>query len=128
MSDVKPKFLLVDDDPTFGQLLKTIAEAKGYSLTYVQSPKEAYEAIEKSHPNLDILEYDVGRVTVLQLSHYVERVAGKVPIMLVSAVKITKETRWPEPVTKFISKSVPPEILFSEIEKIFEEYLEKDVA
>ncbi len=81
---VMPHFVLVDDDPIFAKLLEKVAASQRVRLTTFCYPSDAYREL----PNLDfdvaIIDYDLGRVTGVQLCQYLERLHRKVPVLLVS--------------------------------------------
>lgn len=124
----KPKIVLVDDDPTFGHIMEAVALSHGLTLTYFQSVREAYRHIEETRFDIAIIDYDLGQVTGVQFGRHLDRIAGKVPVVLVSALKMPKETQWPAPVAHFISKKEDPETVLLEVVRVYQDSLNAKIG
>lgn len=109
--------LLVDDDPTFGKILKAVCEHHGVSLLYYDKARDAYQHLEESLFDIAIIDYDLGMVNGIQLGNFLERTVGNVPVILVSALKMPYGTEWPYPVVKFLQKQDGPTKIVEEVLK-----------
>ncbi len=100
----QPRILLIDDDPTFGMILSRLAQAKGVPLRYYSSAREAYRQVDDLKADLALIDFNLGEVNGVQLSRHVERIAGKIPTILISSMNVPGDIVWPESVSHFISK------------------------
>lgn len=117
-SESKPRLLIVDDDPVFGRVMKAVAEAGGWTVTFYSSVSKAYEHAGDGPWDAAIIDYDLGRVTGVQFGNYLDRMGGRIPILLVSALRVPADFKWPTPVSGFLSKKTKPEDILAEIVRL----------
>ncbi len=99
-----PRILLVDDDIVFGKIMMKIAHREQIPLTYYSSVKDIAKL---SHFDFDlgIFDYDLGAITGLQLTEFLERYLRTVPIILISQYRHIDPKFWPASVKEFVPKS-----------------------
>jgi CheY-like chemotaxis protein len=56
-----PRILIIDDDPDFVEIIKTILETKQYDVRYAHSPAEGIARLEEELPHLVILDIMMGK-------------------------------------------------------------------
>ncbi len=100
-----PRILLVDDDVVFGKIMMKIAHREQIPLVYYSSVKEISKL---SHFDFDlgIFDYDLGAITGVQLTDFLERYLRKLPIILISQYRHIDPKYWPASVKNFVPKSV----------------------
>lgn len=121
--------LVVDDDPDFVEITRTILEANGYEVTTAANGDEALRSIRQSMPDLVLL--DVMMATLLDglnVSHVVSEdpVLSKVPIVMVSSITDSPSAgMFPTdeyiPIDAWISKPVQPDDLLSKVAQFVKE-------
>jgi CheY-like chemotaxis protein len=107
-SDRELNLILVDDDPLFARLLAKVATGQRVRLTTMFSPKEAYQRLSTMNFDGALIDYDLGRVTGIQLSRFLEAMGWKVPVILLSQIQTLKREDWPETVLVSLNKSAGP--------------------
>jgi len=121
--------LVVDDDPDFVEITRTILEANGYEVTTAANGDEALRSMRQSMPDLVLL--DVMMATLLDglnVSHVVSEdpVLSKVPIVMVSSITDSPSAgMFPTdeyiPIDAWISKPVQPDDLLSKVAQFVKE-------
>lgn len=121
--------LVVDDDPDFVEITRTILEANGYEVTMAANGDEALKSMRQSMPDLVLL--DVMMATLLDglnVSHVLSEdpVLSKVPIVMVSSITDSPSAgMFPTdeyiPIDAWISKPVQPDDLLSKVAKFVKE-------
>ena len=101
------KVLLVDDDIIFGKIIQVLAAEENISLTYVKNVRDAYQLSNWSF-DMAIIDYDLGAVTGIQLSYFLEHYLKPKAVLLVSAHPEVEKKTWPECVKDFVNKSDGP--------------------
>jgi CheY-like chemotaxis protein len=117
------KILVVDDDPDFVEITKTILESNGYTVTSATNGKQALKAMRKELPDLVLL--DVMMSTVLDglnLSHVISEdpELRQVPIVMISSITDSPSAgMFPTdeyiPIDAWITKPVQPDDLLSKV-------------
>ncbi|KPL20546.1 MAG: hypothetical protein AMJ93_11645 [Anaerolineae bacterium SM23_84] len=121
--------LVVDDDPDFVEITRTILEANGYEVTTAANGDEALRSMRQSMPDLVLL--DVMMATLLDglnVSHVLSEdpVLSKVPIVMVSSITDSPSAgMFPTdeyiPIDAWISKPVQPDDLLSKVAQFVKE-------
>ena len=104
----RPHIVLVDDDPLFIRLLQKVAEKQSLKLSVFSSPEEAYKILPDMDFDVGLFDYDLGRVTGLQLVNFLQREGRRIPILLVSHLGEIEKWRWPASIRKSVSKNAGP--------------------
>jgi two-component system alkaline phosphatase synthesis response regulator PhoP len=122
------KILVVDDDPSFTTALTPVLESRGYQVEAAYNKEEAMEKIEKSKPDLILLDIMMERLAdgfdiCYQLKH--DPKLSEIPVLAVSAINKEIGFRF-SPGTDgeyfqaddFLEKPVEPENLLERVEKL----------
>jgi DNA-binding response OmpR family regulator len=85
----KKKIFIIDDDKDYGEALKIVLETNGYTVDHLLNIDDGRKAVEKSRPNLIILDVMMDKHTdgfdfCYTLKHDEE--CKKIPIMMLTAV------------------------------------------
>lgn len=117
------KILVVDDDPDFVEITRTVLEASGYEVSTAANGDQALNSMRKDLPDLVLL--DVMMSTLLDglnLSHVMSEdpVLKQVPIIMVSSITDSPHAgMFPTdeyiPIDAWISKPVQPDDLLKKI-------------
>lgn len=125
MSDKKKRILIIDDDPDFVEVTKTVLVSDGYKVSHCSDAKSALDRIHQFRPDLIILDVmmhidSAGFYVAYEIRkdpHY-----SKTPILMITAIHQTTPFHFsPEtdgeylPVQKLLDKPVPPETLLKEV-------------
>ena len=123
------KILIVDDDPDFIDVLKTILESEQYNVVTAADRTEGMEEIKAEKPDLAIL--DVMMATWqdgFEMSRQLKKdpQLKDMPVLMLTAVEkrtgigfksTAGDPTW-LPVDAFLDKPVEPEILLAEVKKL----------
>ena len=117
------RILVVDDDPDFVEITRTILESHGYEVVSAANGNQALKAMRRDLPDLVLL--DVMMSTVLDglnLSHVISEdpELRKVPIVMISSIADSPSAgMFPTdeyiPIDAWISKPVQPDDLLSKV-------------
>jgi CheY-like chemotaxis protein len=117
------RILVVDDDPDFVEITRTILESNGYEVASAANGDQALKAMRQNLPDLVLL--DVMMSTVLDglnLSHVISEdpELRKVPVVMVSSITDSPSAgMFPTdeyiPIDAWISKPVQPDDLLSKV-------------
>jgi DNA-binding response OmpR family regulator len=85
----KKKILIIDDDKDYGEALRIVLESKGYAVDHLLNIDDGRKAVEKSRPNLIILDVMMDKHTdgfdfCYNLKHDEE--CKNIPILMLTAV------------------------------------------
>jgi len=123
------KILIIDDDPDVVLAIRMPLESAGYEVYEAHSQASGYEAAERVHPHLIILDVMMDTHTAgFQLAQKLHGPAApdelkRIPILMVTAVHQTTPLRFgPDedylPVDDFIEKPIDPSKLLDQINAI----------
>jgi len=117
------RILLVDDDPDFVEITRTILEANGYEVSTAANGDQALKTMRKDLPDLVLL--DVMMSTLLDglnLSHVISEdpVLKQVPVIMISSITESPSAgMFPTdeyiPIDAWISKPVQPDDLLQKV-------------
>ena len=122
------KVLIIDDDASFTTAMTPVLESRGYQVEAAYNKQEAMEKIEKSKPDLILLDIMMEKLTdgfdiCYKLKHDPE--LSKIPVLAVSAINNEIGLRF-SPGTDgeyfqaddFVEKPVKPKKLLQRVEKL----------
>jgi len=122
---VKPTILVVDDDPDFVEVTRTVLTKEGYKVITASSGDQALQAMKKDKPNLVML--DVMMTTPLEGVDVARKMAGDaalrdIPIVMCSSIDSSQYAgSLPDdlriPIDAWISKPVQPDQLIRTIKR-----------
>lgn len=119
----RARVLVVDDDPDFVEITRTVLQAHGYEIASAASGQQALEMMRQQRPDLVILDvmmrgategYDVSQVM------YGDKDLATVPVLMVTSIMDgTMADQFPTdeylPVADFITKPVSPDQLVQRV-------------
>ncbi len=117
------KILVVDDDPDFVEITRTILEANGYEVATAANGDQALKIMRKNPPDLVLLDIMMSHVLDgLELSRVLSEdpALKKVPIVMVSSITDSPSAgMFPTdeylPIDAWISKPVQPKDLLQKV-------------
>lgn len=117
------RILVVDDDPDFVEITRTILEAKGYEVGTASSGAQALPAMRECIPDLVLLDVMMSSVLDgVNLSHamHVDPVLRQVPIIMISSIAESSSaglfpTDEYVPIDAWISKPFQPDDLLKKV-------------
>ncbi len=80
------KILVVDDEPSIGEIVSLYLEQSGYSVTVVRDGQAALDAIAREQPDLVVLDLMLPKVDGLEITRRL-RSSGNTPIIMLTARK-----------------------------------------
>jgi CheY-like chemotaxis protein len=83
------RILLVDDDPDFVEIIKTVLESEGYEVTSASDGTQAMRQMRHQRPDLVLLDVMMSYVLDgLEVSHEMEQdpVLSQIPVIMVSSI------------------------------------------
>jgi CheY-like chemotaxis protein len=123
--EAQPNILVVDDDPDFVEIIRTILNKEGYQVTTAANGTEAWNAMAEQKPDMVLL--DVMMSTTLEGLDVSRRMAADrklkdVPIIMISSIDSTWHAeKLPDnihiPIDAWISKPVNPDHLLKTIRR-----------
>ena len=120
-----PKILIVDDDPDFVVICRTVLKAEGYEVLEAANGSQALEMMRQDKPDLVLL--DVMMSTTLEgvdMSKEIESdpdLRG-VPVVMVSSIATSEyASEFPDdehiPIDAWISKPIQPAVLLKTVRR-----------
>jgi len=120
-----PKILVVDDDPDFVLVCRTVLKEAGYDVVEAANGRIALEAMREDKPDLVLL--DVMMSTTLEGVDVSKEMESDpdlkdVPIVMVSSIATTEyamdfPSDEPIPIEAWISKPIQPTVLLRTVER-----------
>ena len=118
------KILLVDDDPDFNLINRTILESDGYCVEEARDPESAWEKIQSWHPDLICL--DVMMPTGTEGFHFAYKIrrdeaTKHIPIIMITAIHEHSDFRFSTedgeflPVDDFVEKPIKRNVLLEKV-------------
>lgn len=103
-----PRILLVDDDPTYARIFQRIAANHKVPITVCTSLDDI-GALGNLNFDVAIIDYDLGAVTGVELTTYLERnFPTNLPVILISQTRQLISRRWPDSIKDFVHKALGP--------------------
>jgi CheY-like chemotaxis protein len=125
---VPAKILVVDDDPDFVEIMRTILESNNYSVISAVNGQQALEKVRAQHPDLMLL--DIMMSTVLDGLNVSEQLARDpeakyMPVIMVSSIADTPHAQlFPMQETPhmdaWLSKPVEPATLLAKVAELLD--------
>ena len=115
------RILVVDDEEHICELYKVELEDAGYTVSVAQSGKEAFEQVEKSSPDLIVLDIQMPGMSGIEI---LETLVGRdkgIPIILNTAYSHYKEDYTTWGADAYVVKSSDTSKLKSEIKRLLGE-------
>ncbi len=109
------RFVLIDDDPLFGNILTRFANVRGAEVDYFESPLELEFRGAVGRYDAAIVDYDLGTTTGIDIAEHLEVLFGDIPMVLVSSELRDRAVprAWPATIKKFVPKQAGFDAIFS---------------
>jgi DNA-binding response OmpR family regulator len=91
MSDKSVNIFLVEDDLSFGSVLKSYLEINDYSVEWVDDGKYALDHFRKGHFNICILDVMLPHVDGFTIANEIRQINHEVPIIFLTAKKLKED-------------------------------------
>ena len=122
-----PNILIIDDEPEFVEILKTILSTKQYEVNCAYSADEGFSKLEKESPNVIILDVMMGKGAdgfIFARKIRKDSRFAKIPILMLTAMREKTGFDFPGgpihpkflPVDQYVEKPIEPHILLEKIE------------
>ena len=120
MKDLKKKVLIVDDDISIGEMLRTLLEFSGYDADVVNNPDRINSKVEKGDVDLVLLDMRLSGVSGTDVcSRLKEDESTKgIPILMMSALNDAAKTCKEAGADDFISKPFEMDELLAKINSV----------
>lgn len=107
-ADKKLKVLLVDDDPTFGFLMSTVAAGMGIDLTHRESLLDLGSFAMIRDFDIAMIDYYLENLRGDEIAQYVDTFFNDLPLVIVSAHDFDEKSKskWPPTVKAFLPKEL----------------------
>lgn len=94
-SNMRPKILVVDDDPTAVELIEVILESEGYDVVKTYNGKEGLQFAITEQPDLMILDLIMPEISGFQLAHQMRHhdETKDIPIIILTSMEVDPDTR-----------------------------------
>jgi DNA-binding NtrC family response regulator len=129
-NNMKPIVLVADDDPSILNILKLGLQVKGYEVLTAADGNAALQLVERSHPDLIILDIEMPQLTGIDVLKQIRADWPALPVVIMTAhgtIRLAVEAM-KEGATDFITKPFEIEQLLLVIQKAFErESLRREV-
>jgi DNA-binding response OmpR family regulator len=123
------RILIIDDDPDFVEITKTILETKQYDVRYAHSQAGGVARLEEESPDLVILDIMMGKgAEGFILARKMKKDARYKDIPIIMITSMPEQTGFdfpgdpihPEflPVTEYLEKPVEPQVLLNKVESL----------
>jgi len=120
-----PKILIVDDDPDFLVICRTVLETQGYKVLEAASGSQGLEIMHRETPDLVLL--DVMMSTLLEGVSVSKEMAADpelkdVPVVMISSIATTEYAAdFPDderiPIDAWLSKPIQPAVLLKTVRR-----------
>ena len=122
-----PNILIIDDEPEFVEILRTILAAKQYEVNCAYSADEGFSKLKKESPNVIILDVMMGKGAdgfIFARKIRKDPRFAKIPILMLTAMREKTGFDFPGerlhpkflPVDQYVEKPIEPQVLLEKIE------------
>lgn len=124
-----PKILVIDDDPDFVEITKSILETKQYKVSVAYDADEGFARLEEDIPDVIILDIMMGMGAegfIFARKIKKDPRFAKIPILVLTSMReqtgffIPGNPIHPKffPVDEYLEKPIEPQVLLEEIERL----------
>jgi len=126
---ITSSILVIDDDPEFVEIMKTVLETKQYSVSCAYSSDEGFAKLEEDIPDAILLDIMMGRGAegfIFARKIRKEPRFAKIPILMLTSMREQTGFDFPGerihpkflPVDEYMEKPIDPQVLLDKIEKL----------
>ncbi len=103
---IKQRFVLIDDDPTYRSIMLRFARAEGMEFDVFENLMDLGSVGMLGHYDAAIVDYDLGSLNGIEIAEYLSALFGDIPMVLVSEKQRDPgDKAWPSSVKRFVKKS-----------------------
>ena len=120
MARKQQKIFLVEDDLSFGSVLRSYLELNDYSVEWVDDGKLALERFRKASYDICILDIMLPNIDGFTIAEEIRKINGKVPIVFLTAKKLKEDQLkgYGVGADDYITKPFDTDILLCKIKEI----------
>ncbi len=109
-SFLKKGILVIDDDPTFRDLIRTVGHRLKLPVTTIASLEEMTSFAALKDYDIAIIDFNLERFCGVEIAEYVEVFFKSLPVLIISGEFLdpSAASRWPSCIKKFVHKSFGP--------------------
>jgi DNA-binding response OmpR family regulator len=106
----KKGILVIDDDPTFRDLIRTVGQALKLPVTTVASLEEMPSFAALKDYDIAIIDFNLESFCGIEIAEYVDVFFKSLPVLIISSENLdpAAANRWPSCIKKFVHKSFGP--------------------
>jgi DNA-binding response OmpR family regulator len=123
-----PNILIIDDEPEFVEIVRTILATKQYKVSCAYSADEGFSKLEKESPDAIILDVMMGKGAegfIFARKMRKDPRYAKIPILMLTAMREKTGFDFPGerihpkflPVDEYMEKPIKPEALLEKVEQ-----------
>lgn len=104
-SDKEKRVVLIDDNASFRLILSQVAQMRGMILDTYESLSDLGSIGLLGRYDAAIIDYDLDKMTGVEIAEYLEAFFSDVPVILVSGAQRDPDKKgWPASVKRFVHK------------------------
>jgi DNA-binding response OmpR family regulator len=106
----KKGILVIDDDPTFRDLIRTVGQALKLPVTTVASLEEMPSFAALKDYDIAVIDFNLEHFCGVEIAEYVDVFFKSLPVLIISSENLdpSPTSRWPSCIKKFVHKSFGP--------------------
>jgi len=114
------KLLIIDDDRSFGAIIKAYAEQRGFETVFCTSLLELGSFARIREFDIAMIDYYLGNLRGDEIAEYVDTFFREIPVVIVSSESFKSEqvAKWPQSVRRFLAKSLGAPKIVEETAKV----------
>lgn len=118
---LKKGILVIDDDPCFRDLIRTVGQALKLPVTTVASLEEMSSFAALKDYDIAVIDFNLESFCGIEIAEYIEVFFKELPVLIVSGENLdpTPVTRWPSCIKKFVHKSFGPYAILQRCMKLW---------
>ncbi len=86
IDEVKPRVLIVDDEPQIGEFLGEFLIEKGYEVFYAESGEEALRFVKRVRPHMTLLDVRMSGMGGIETLRQMIEIDPKLGVIMVTAI------------------------------------------
>ncbi len=86
IDEVKPRVLIVDDEPQIGEFLGEFLIEKGYEVFYAENGEEALRFVKRVRPHMILLDVRMSGMGGMEVLRQMKQIDPKLGVIMVTAL------------------------------------------
>ncbi len=121
------KILIVEDNPSFRKMVKTVLEDEGFLVIEAEDPSETANLAKTHQPNLILMDVVLGVVSGIELTQKLKAqpYTSTIPVVLLSGAQTDEEFQlqgFEEGADDYILKPISNELLVAKVKAVLRRY------